>query len=239
VLIFSVKYHALPAALEDAKKFIGENTILMSLLNGVESEEIIRRAYPNQHTLYSVIRIPSINQNGKISYPKGWGEISFGDACNKEISEDVQAVYDLFRSSQIGCRIPEDMLKNMWNKFMTNVSENQTCAMLKAPYGIFQISEEANHMRKVIAKEVIRIAQAKGVELTEEDLELHEKKVFSYPFEGKPSTMQDIENGRKTEVDMFAGAMIRMGKELGIPTPYNQILYDGIKALEAWNDHIR
>lgn len=86
------------------------------------------------------------------------------------------------------------------------------------------------------AKEVISIAQAKGIDLTDKDLEEQKKKVASYLFWGKTSTTQDIQNGRKTEVEMFAGTVIRMGKELGIPTPCNEMLYQCIRALEAWND---
>lgn len=235
-VIFSVKYQGLKKAMEDAAGFIGKNTILMSLLNGVESEEILQKRFPENHILYSIIRIPSIHENGKISYPDGWGEISFGNARNDEISEDVETVRNLFEKSQIGYQIPQDMLRNMWHKFMTNVSENQISAVLKVPYGIFQVSEEVNHLRESTAREVIQIAQAKGIYLTENDLIEHREKVVSYPFYGKTSTMQDIENRKKTEVDMFAGAVIRMGKELDIPTPYNQMLYDCLKALEMWND---
>ncbi len=237
LLIFSVKYQGLRQAAKDASGFVGENTVIMSLLNGVESEDILREYFPGNHILYSVIRIPSIHENGKISYPAGWGEISFGDAQNDEISEDVAAVRDLFEKSGIGYQIPQDMLRDMWHKFMTNVSENQISAVLKVPYGIFQVSEEINYLRENTAREVIQIAQAKGIDLREEDLIKQREKVASYPFYGKTSTMQDIENGRKTEVDMFAGAVIRMGKELDIPTPYNQMLYDCIKALETWNHH--
>lgn len=238
LLIFSVKYQGLKQAIKDASGFVGENTIIMSLLNGVESEDILREYFPENHILYSVIRIPSIHENGKIFYPDGWGEISFGDARNDEISEDVAAVRDLFEKSQIRYQIPRDMLRNMWHKFMTNVSENQISAVLKVPYGIFQVSEEVNHFRENTAREVIQIAQARGIALTEEDLIKQREKVAAYPFYGKTSTMQDIENRRRTEVDMFAGAVIRMGKELGIPTPYNQMLYDCLKALETWNHQL-
>lgn len=237
--IFSVKYNGLEQAMEDMAGLIGEHTILMSLLNGVESEEILKKRFPNNHVLYSVIRIPSIHENGKITYPDGWGEISFGEERNLEWSEDVTAVRDLFEKSQIGYQIPEDMLRNMWHKFMTNVSENQTSAILKAPYGLFQVSPEANHFRENAAREVIEIAQKKGIHLTEEDLIEQREKIKTYPFYGKTSTTQDITHGRVTEADMFAGAVLRMGKELGIPTPYNQMLYDCLKALETWNDYER
>lgn len=201
LFIFSVKFHGLKAAMEDAKALIGPDTIIMSLLNGVESEDVIRKGYPDQHILYSVIRIPSVHENGKITYPKGWGQISFGNATNEQPDEDVLAVKDLFEQSGIGYQIPEDMLLNMWNKFMTNVSENQVSAILKAPYGIFQVSEDADYIREEVAKEVIKIANAKGVGLEEEILIEYRKKVESYPFHGKTSTAQDIIAGRKTEVE--------------------------------------
>mgnify|MGYP001623617666 FL=1 len=236
LVIFAVKYHGLRQAARDAAGYIGKNTILMSLLNGVDSEDILREYFPDQHILYSVIRIPSIHENGKISYPDGWGEISFGEAVNDQLSQEVQAVKDLFEKSGIGYQIPRDMKKNMWHKFMTNVSENQISAVLRMPYGIFQVSDTINQFREKTAKEVISIAQAKGIDLTDKDLEEQKKKVASYPFWGKTSTTQDIQNGRKTEVEMFAGTVIRMGKELGIPTPCNEMLYQCIRALEAWND---
>lgn len=237
LVLFSVKYQGLEQAALDAAGFIDENTILMSLLNGVESEDLLRKYYPENHILYSVIRIPAMHENGKISYPDGWGEISFGEAVNTELSEDVEAVRNLFEKSAVGYQIPEDMLKNMWFKFMTNVSENQISAMMRMPYGIFQVSPGINEFREKTAREVLSIAQAKGIHLTEDDLIAQRKKVEAYPFRGKTSTTQDIESGRKTEVDMFAGAVIRMGRELGISTPCNEILYQCIKALEAWNDH--
>nr|WP_300324646.1 2-dehydropantoate 2-reductase [uncultured Anaerostipes sp.] len=237
LVIFSVKYQGLEQAALDAAGFIDENTILMSLLNGVESEDLLRKYYPENHILYSVIRIPAMHENGKISYPDGWGEISFGEAVNTELSEDVEAVRNLFEKSAVGYQIPEDMLKNMWFKFMTNVSENQISAMMRMPYGIFQVSPGINEFREKTAREVLSIAQAKGIHLTEDDLIAQRKKVEAYPFRGKTSTTQDIESGRKTEVDIFAGAVIRMGRELGIPTPCNEMLYQCIKALEAWNDH--
>nr|WP_300304954.1 2-dehydropantoate 2-reductase [uncultured Anaerostipes sp.] len=239
LVIFAVKYHGLRQAVRDAAGYIGKDTILMSLLNGVESEEILREFYPNHHILYSVIRIPSVHENGRITYPDEWGEISFGDARNDTLSEDVQAVRDLFEKSGIGYQIPVDMKKNMWHKFMTNVSENQISAVLRMPYGIFQVSDEINMFREQTAREVIAIAQAKGIDLTEDDLEAQKTKVEAYPFWGKTSTTQDIESGRKTETEMFAGAVIRMGKELGIPTPCNEMLYHCIHALEAWNDTVK
>ena len=239
LIILSVKFTALDQAVEDIRCMVGEDTVIMSLLNGVESEERIQAAYPDNEVLYSVIRIPALHQGNEISFPEGSGKISFGNARNDTLTETVTAVRDLFEKSGISYEIPKDMLKNMWHKFMTNVSENQSAAILRVPYGIWTVSGDANELREQAAREVIAIASRKGINLTEKDLEEHRTYFEKAPFYGKPSTLQDIEAGRKTEVEMFAGSVIRMGKELGIPTPYNQMFYHCIKTLETWNEHQR
>lgn len=236
-VVLSVKFTALDQAIEDIHNIVGRGTVIMSLLNGVESEERIKAAYPGNEVLYSVIRIPALHQGNEITFPEGSGKISFGNANNDTLSETVLAVRDLFEKSGISYEIPKDMLRNMWHKFMTNVSENQSAAILRVPYGIWTVSEDANELREQAAREVIAIASKKGINLTEEDLIEHRTYFEGAPFYGKPSTLQDIEAGRKTEVEMFAGSVIKMGKELGIPTPYNHMFYHCIKTLETWNEY--
>jgi len=236
-VIFAVKNTQLETAIEDMKNQIGPDTIVMSLLNGVTSEEMIRNAVHSANVLTSVIRVPSLNQNGKISYPEEYGKIFFGETVNEELSENVQAVKDLFDRAGIHYEIPKDMLRNMWLKYMSNVSENQLCAILGVPYKGFAVSiDHIEVMREQAAREVIVIAQKKGIDLREEDLKDRIPVVRGLTPQGKPSTLQDIEAGRKTEVETFAGNVIRMGKEVGVPTPYNEIFYHMICALEEKNE---
>ena len=82
--------------------------------------------------------------------------------------------------------------------------------------------------------ELEAIAKAKGIDMTKASgPSVHGSPV---PPSARYSTLQDIDAGRKTEIDMFSGALIRMGRELGIPTPYNEYTYHMIKALEEKND---
>ena len=82
--------------------------------------------------------------------------------------------------------------------------------------------------------EVEQIAEAKGVDM--EKLAMLDSKGCLVSPAARYSTLQDLDAGRHTEIDMFSGALMRMGKELGIPTPYNEYTYHMIKALEEKND---
>ena len=132
--------------------------------------------------------------------------------------------------------IAEDMERAIWFKYMCNVSENQSAAVLGISYGAWCVSEDANFIREALMREVIAVAGKKGISLTEEDMAKQVRVLEAVPPGNKPSTLQDIEAGRRTEVEMFGGTMVRMGRELGVPTPYNEMFYHAIKVLEQKNE---
>ena len=146
----------------------------------------------------------------------------------KEEPEEIVRQSDTIRE--------EDMERAIWFKYMCNVSENQSAAVLGISYGAWRVSGDANFIREALMREVIAVARKKGISLTEEDMEKQVRVLGAVPPGNKPSTLQDIEAGRRTEVEMFGGTMIRMGRELGVPTPYNEMFYHAIKVLEQKNE---
>ena len=84
-------------------------------------------------------------------------------------------------------------------------------------------------------KEVQAVAAALGIGLTDEMIREQDRRSYDAP-DNRPSTLQDLDAGKKTEVDMFAGTVVRLGRELGVPTPVNELFYHGIKVLEEKNE---
>jgi len=116
---------------------------------------------------------------------------------------------------------------------MINVGINQASAALRAPYSVFQTSHEARQLMALAMEEVRVLSGKEGVLLSEKDLENWHRVLSNLNPQGKTSMLQDVEAGRKTEVDAFAGKVIELGKRHGIPTPINQRLFDEIKEIEA------
>lgn len=215
---------------------MGPDTILMCPLNGVESEELVAETYGWEHLLYSIARVSVVMKGNEVSFQQETARFEIGEKENTVISPQVQAVKDLFDRAGIKCIVPKDMVFDMWHKFMCNVSENQSAAILGIPFGAWVVSEHANAIREAAMREVVAIANKKGIGLSEEDI-VAQRQVFpKIPYGNKPSTLQDIEAGRKTEVDIFAGAVIRMGKEVGVETPLNEFFYHAIRVLEEKNE---
>jgi len=113
------------------------------------------------------------------------------------------------------------------------VGANQTSAVLRANYGTLKISPEARELMDSAMREVIAIARAMKVGLSEKDIEEWYKVLEPLNPEGKTSMFQDVEAGRKTEVEMFAGTVIELGKRCGVATPVNQRLFDELRRIEA------
>ena len=238
LILIGVKGYGLDQAIEDIRNQVGEETLIISLLNGVDSEEKLINSFGEKHVLYGYMRMSVVMKDGKADFDPYWGKIHFGEKMNKEYSERVLAVKEVFDKADIPYEIDEDMLKGIWFKFMCNIGENMTCALLGIPFGGFQVSDHANWVRIEAMKEVAAIAQKKGISIGKEEIEMQNKTILTIPYPNKPSTLQDLEAFKHTEIDMFAGTVIQMGRELGIPTPICEMFYHGIHVLEEKNDGI-
>ena len=234
--IIITKFPALSQAIKDMKNQIGPDTLIMAPLNGVEAEDMVASVYGWDNLLYSLAKVSVVMKDGQASFKPDAARIEFGEKRNRIITPRVRVLKELFESAGIRCVVPEDMERAIWFKYMCNVSENQSAAVLGISYGAWRVSGDANFIREALMREVIAVARKKGISLTEEDMEKQVRVLGAVPPGNKPSTLQDIEAGRRTEVEMFGGTMIRMGRELGVPTPYNEMFYHAIKVLEQKNE---
>jgi 2-dehydropantoate 2-reductase len=124
------------------------------------------------------------------------------------------------------------MRDRMWGKFMLNVGINQVVSVCEGNYGLVQ--REGPERERMIAamREVIPLAEAEGIRLGEKDILYWLDVIKPLAAEGMPSMRQDLLQGRKTEVDLFAGTVVKLGHKYGIATPINQALLEEILTLE-------
>lgn len=235
LLIVALKYGALPGAMESIRAITGENTTVMSLMNGVDSEELISEAIGASHLVYSLIKVASHQENtGYYFDPETTIGIVFGEPAAPYRSERVQAIEKLFENTEINYRATEYIREEMWSKFRLNVCNNLPQAILGAGVGCYRDSVHMKAISDGLKKELEAIAEAKGIDISKADVS--SSRGSAVPPTARYSTLQDLDAGRHTEIDMFSGALMRMGKELGIPVPYNEYTYHMIKALEEKND---
>lgn len=235
LLIVSLKYGALPEALPDIRTVADDHTAVMSLMNGVDSEEIIGQIIPEDQIIYSLIKVASARKGREVRFdPEMTIGIIYGEKDRSRSGERMKALEELFSDTGLHFRETDQIECEIWGKFLLNVGDNLPQAMVGCGIGAYQDSEHVKALRLKLRQEVIKIAEAKGIDLSKND---------PTSFRGsrvtpgaRYSTLQDLDAGRHTEIDMFSGAVVRMGEELGIPTPYNEFTWHMIHALEEKND---
>ena len=235
LLIVAMKYNALRPALKDIRTVVGEKTTVISLMNGVDSEEIISEVISSDKIVHSLIKVASERDGNHVKFePETTIGIIYGEADLSRGTERVEALNDLFVDTGLHYRATDVILTEIWSKFRLNVPNNQAQAMVGCGVGAYKDSEHMAFLRDRLREEVDLIAKAKGIDFDKSDISsTFGSKVMD---RARYSTLQDLDAKRHTEVDMFAGAVVRMGRELGIPTPYNEFTYHMIKALEEKND---
>ena len=235
LLIVALKYGALPEALPSIRTIAGSNTVVMSLMNGVDSEDIIAQVVARKQLLHSLIKIASHHEGRGVCFnPESTMGIVFGEAEPPFDSERVLAVEKLMQKAAIHIRRTDCIKEEMWAKFRLNVCNNLPQAVIGVGLGCYKDSSHMQAISQGLRQELEAIAAAKGIDIDKcAKSSNHGSAAAPYT---RFSTLQDLDAGRHTEIDMFSGALMKMGQELGIPTPFNAYTYHIIKALEEKND---
>lgn len=234
LIIIATKYTGLDDAIKNIMNFVTDDTVILSLLNGVTSEDIIAAAYGKDKLLYSYFIGHSSVRCGNTIEHDDVNVVVFGAENN--LSDNVLRLKKFFDKSGINYKIPEDIKHAMWLKFMLNVCANQPTAILRMTFGEMLENKHFMNFAVNIMKEVQAIAKAEGVNNTESMIDETLNHLSKMIPDGKTSMLQDVEAGRKTEVNMFAGTVIDFGKKHNIPTPYNKILKEMIEIIEENQD---
>lgn len=236
LIIIASKFHHLDQIIRDIRPYVGKDTIILSLLNGISSEDIIGRAHGRELPLAMIIGTDAFHSGEETSYHQK-GIINFGDAEGKN-GERENSIAAFFTETGVPFSLQPDMKRLLWYKYMINVGVNQTTAALRLPYGAIQNKggpgeiEEARLLAEKAMKEVISIANAEGIDLNEGDINNWYKTVNTLNPSGYTSMAQDVLAGRKTEVEMFGLAMTELGKKHRIPVPVNETLYLQLRTIE-------
>jgi 2-dehydropantoate 2-reductase len=224
LVIVAVKHHGLSEAIAQLAGHIGPGTVVLSLLNGITSEEELAAAYPEASVPLAVsVGIDAVRDASGVHY-SSLGRVEFGDARIGDPSPGVRRMEALLAELGVPHLRREDMVHTLWWKFLVNTGVNQVSALLEAPYGLFQADGPARSLMVSAQEEVVAVAQASGVDLTSADIDTFLDVLAKLGPGNYTSMAQDALAHRRTEVDQFAGTVVAIGERYGVPTPVNRVL---------------
>ena len=232
LLIIAVKWHHLRKTLEEVAPCVRRGTVILSLLNGVESEAVIEERFPEAVVLPSYCSGVDSNRVGRSVHMNRCGKIVFGDPSGRQ-TETIAQVSEAFARTGIPFEAVSDIERQMWWKLMVNAGMNQVSAVNGLTYGEFRENPEAVDRMHRVQREVIAVANAQGIPMDESDILKWDWQLATLSAGGFSSTLQDVRSRRKTEVEIYGGEICRLGRLYHVDTPENERLYAEIRAMEA------
>ena len=234
LIIVAVKYTGLEAALETMAPFVGEDTLILSVMNGISTEEIIGARFGKGRVIHAVAQgMDAVYLGTELTFTKS-GTLCIGiTEKTPEMQEKLERVAAFFAKAGIAYAIEADIIYRMWCKWMLNVGINQVTMVYNVGYGKALEEGSAEYMTMVGAmREVILLANRENIPLTEKDLKDYLAILSTLDPEAMPSMAQDRLSRRPSEVELFAGTVLRLGQKHGIPVPANGFLYRRVREIE-------
>ena len=232
LLLVCTKGYALEGALPAIKEVVADHTQVISLLNGISSEEMIGEVIGKEHLLYSVMFINAEHHGEGITFdPENTIGVNFGEADTPDITPRMKEIGELFDRTDIHYRFREDIKTDLWKKYAMNICYNLPQAVLDVDYIAYFKSDHVAHIRDMLFEEVKAVGRAEGITVPP----LGKTFGKSAP-NARFSTLQDLDAKKHTEIDMFLGHLLELANKHGILTPYAEYTYHAIKALEEKND---
>lgn len=232
MLIFAVKGTALNEAMELAKDAVGEETIILSLLNGISSEEILEKRFLKGHIIHCIAQgMDAVKLGNQLTYSHK-GELRIGTPYKEQLPY-LERAEEILKQAEIPCVIEEDIIHRLWGKWMLNVGVNQVVMVTEGTYGTVQKQGKERDMMLEAMEEVRKLSECTGTGVTKADMASYVALVDTLNPDGMPSMRQDGVLKRNSEVDFFAGTVIEKAKAYGLAVPVNSMLYDKVKEMEA------
>ena len=229
LIIFAVKSYGLHDACNTINNSVKNNTTIMSLLNGVDSEEIIGNFFGADKVIGSVAFIGSqILEPGLISHTAS-GMITIGE-LNGVKSKRCEEILNAFERVKIPIKLSENIQKDIWAKMVWNTGFNAITALTGSLVSDVLSIPESRKIAEMAMKETVEVANEKGIKLSDD---LVEKTISKTLKAGaiKTSMLQDRENGKIMEIDSLNGAIVRLGHKMNVSIPVNETLYGAIKVI--------
>lgn len=231
VVLFCVKTTDNAATARELAPLLAPDATVLIMQNGVDNVEQVRAA-AGLEALAAVVYIGvSVPEPGRIKHA-GRGDLVVGPT-----NEKTKHIAELFVRAGVPCRISDNIEGELWTKLFWNCALNAVSALGNAKYGQIDTSADARKVVESIVNEVLAVARAAKVHppgLEEPGAALAGALKIATQLSGAfSSTAQDIQRGKRTEIDSLNGYIARRGTELGVPTPVNHVLYTLVKLLEG------
>jgi 2-dehydropantoate 2-reductase len=229
LVLFCVKTYDTRAASEGLRLFIGPETVVLPIQNGIDAAEQLSREVGVQHLIGGVAYVTSqIESPGVIAQTAGSGSIELGELAGGQ-SERTQRLRQMLRHAGISAELPHDIRVTLWEKFLFICAFSGVTALTRLPLGQVFAYQETSDLLKAVMKEGEALGRACGIALPIDIVERNYATLKALEPWAKGSMAFDLLAGRRLEIEALNGTMVRLGREQSMSLPFNYAIYAALK----------
>jgi 2-dehydropantoate 2-reductase len=225
IVLVAVKSWQVPTVATEIQPLIGQDTLVVPLLNGVEAPDQLAKVLGEEHVGGGLCRISSyIAGPGHIRHVGIEPSVAFGEIDNRP-SQRCELLQLAFERAGVKAEVPEDIHAAMWEKFLLIAAISGVGAVTRAPVGVTRSVPETRALLEAAMQEILAVAHAQGIQL-HPDSDIKTMAFIDGMQEGVQASMhRDIIEGKPSELAAQNGAVVRLGRQNNVPTPVNEFLY--------------
>ncbi len=230
LILICVKHKDTAYLLPELKEQAGETTAVISLQNGADSERFFIDAAGSKKVIGGIAYIgAALKEPGKIEHTAR-GVITIGE-LDGAASQRTEEIKRMFEEAGVKCNISTNIKKDKWEKLMWNVGFNGLCALTRLPVHPLLNHPPTRIIIKKLMEELVAVAHSAGVPV---NTALPDKYIENTLKGGEvyPSTLQDVKQGKTTEINIMNGTVVEEGGKHGIATPYNELIWAAVAAID-------
>ena len=229
VVIFAVKLYDTEAAAVATRPLVGPATGVVTFQNGVDSADVLVRVLGREHVIGGVAQIASVvAEPGVIRHTGTMARFAFGELDGRA-SARVEALAAALRAAGVDHAVSEAIQRDIWAKMVFLATFAGLTALMRLPIGPIRADPETRALYEAGLVEALAVARGRGIALAEDFVAVTLARTDQLPAAMKSSMLEDLERGKRLELAWLSGAIVRMGKELGLPTPVHGFITTGLK----------
>ena len=228
VVLFAVKLYDVESALPSLAPLIGAATVVVPLQNGVDAAALVERAVGRAHTAGGTCYVAAVIAEPGVIRHTAMDHLLFGE-LDRVRSPRLTAFHEACRPAGFQATLSDDIMFDVWTKFVRLSVMSGMTAVTRSPVGVLRDDPDLWSMLKDAVREAMAVAQAKGIAVAPTTVEDVAAAYGALPPQAKSSMLEDLERGRRLELPWLSGAVVRIGRDLGVPTPTHAFIQAVLK----------
>ena len=223
VALFAVKLYDTAAALASLPPLLGRDTIVIPLQNGVDSVVMIEQAIGRKHTGGGTCYVSAVIAEPGMIRHTAMDHLIFGELDGTR-SARLEALQQACSPARFRATLSEDVNADIWAKFVRLSVISGMTTVTRSPLGVVCADPALFEMLKDAVREALAVARAKGIAVPSTTADGVAQTFAGLPPQTRTSMLEDLERGRRLELPWLSGAVVRIGEEVGVPTPIHRFI---------------